>query len=187
MNWCVTWNTTQQPFHCGVLRLHFIDPRVLMKKKPCEFPPLPYSLINPPTSVLTHSSRPRKRSQSPRSSMLRTPGQVQFRNLREVRLGESVVRPCRVSYLSRTSSEIYCCFMVICYREFDFSMSQCATSLGPTRIGESNFCTRQSQNGKNENSTPTTPIANDSNTTTNQATNQGFTDNTTRYNWYTSK
>jgi hypothetical protein len=77
--------------------------------------------------------------------------------------------------------------MVISYREFDFSMSQCATSLGPTRIGESKFCTRRSQNGKNENSTPTTPIANDSNTTTNQTTNQGLTDNTTRYNWYTSK
>jgi len=40
------------------------------------------SLVDPPTSVLAHSSRPRERSQSPRSSMLhivfRTPGQVLF-------------------------------------------------------------------------------------------------------------
>ena len=114
--------------------------------------------------------------------MFSTPGQDWFRNLRGVHLVESVVSRCRVSYLSRTSSEIYCCFMVICYRECDFSKSQCATSLGPTRIGESESCTRQSQNGKNENSAPTTPIANDSNTTT----KQGLT-GTTRYNWYTSK
>jgi len=77
--------------------------------------------------------------------------------------------------------------MVISYREFDFSISQYATSLGPTRIGESKFCTRRSQNAKNDNSTPTTPIVNDSNTTTNPAPNQGLTDITTMYNWYTSK
>jgi len=68
--------------------------------------------------------------------------------------------------------------MVIGYREFDFSMSHCATSLGPTRIGESKVCTRRSQNGQNKSSVPTTPIV----TTPNTTTDQGLTGNTTRYN-----